>query len=299
MTLRICSLTAVAALLAGLAVVSVIPVAAQAAQARSGDGGGRTITVGASRGGHGGGGPGGAVGGGGVGPAQNPWLCVDTKLVLNDEGGFAVGGPTPGSWYSVTCINQVTGASTTATEWIPDQAVTTTPTVNPYVLALQAENSLRLPSPSIHFDPAGFSIVNLATWLWIGGGIWHTYAVTATVGTVSATAVATPESVTWVMGDGGVESCGGPGTPFDPTGPADQSTDCLHTYSTSSTGQPSPDGNPNDGAYPVVASVQWSVTWSAVGAQGGGALPPLSTSTSTSIRVEQVQSVNSEVQSDG
>jgi len=218
---------------------------------------------------------------------------------LNDEGGFAAGGPTPGSWYSVTCINQVTGASTTATEWIPDQAAATAPAANPYVLALQAENSLRLPSPTTHFNPAGFSVVNLATWLWIGAGMWHPYAVTATVGTVSATAVATPESVTWVMGDGGDETCGGPGTPFDPAGPADQSTNCLHTYSTSSMGQPSPDANPNDGAYPVVATVQWSVTWSAVGAPGGGALPPLTTSTSTSIRVEQVQSVNSEVQGDG
>jgi hypothetical protein len=298
-TIRTRWLSAVAALVVGLAAVSAVPVAAQAAQARSGDHGGRTITVGASRSGSGGGGPGGATGGGGAGQAQNPWLCVDTKLVLNDEGGFAAGGPTPGSWYSVTCINQVTGASTTATEWIPDQAAASTPAVNPYVLALQAENSLRLPSPTVHFNPADFSVVNLATWLWIGRGIWHPYAVTATVGTVSATAVAKPESVTWVMGDGGVETCGGPGTPFDPAGPPNQSTNCLHTYSTSSMGQSSPDGNPNDGAYPVVATVQWSVTWSAVGAQGGGALPPLSTSTSTSVRVEQVQSVNSEVQSDG
>ena len=132
--------------------------------------GGRTITVGASRSGSGGGGPGGATGGGGAGQVQNPWLCVDTKLVLNDEGGFAAGGPTPGSWYSVTCINQVTGASTTATEWIPDQAAATTPAANPYVLALQAENSLRLPSPTVHFNPADFSVVNLATWLWIGSG---------------------------------------------------------------------------------------------------------------------------------
>jgi hypothetical protein len=199
----------------------------------------------------------------------------------------------------VTCINQVTGASTTATEWIPDQAAVTTPAVNPYILALQAENSLRLPSPTAHFDPAGFSVVNLTTWLWIDGGIWHPYAVTATVGTVSATAVATPESVTWVMGDGGEETCGGPGTPFDPAGPANQSTNCLYTYATSSMGQPSRDGNPNDGAYPVIATVHWSVTWSALGAEGGGPLPPLSTSTSTSIRVEQVQSINSEVQGDG
>jgi hypothetical protein len=97
------------------------------------------------------------------------------------------------------------------------------------------------------------------------------------------------------MGDGGVITCSGPGTAFDPAEPStQQSTDCSYVYVTSSAGQPSVDGQPDQGAFPVVATVHWSVTWSAAGAAGGGELPPLPTSTSTAIRVEQVQSVSAE-----
>ena len=117
-------------------------------------------------------------------------------------------------------------------------------------MALEAENSLRLPSPTGYFNPSGVSVVNLSTWFWIDAGLWHPYSVTATVGSVSATAVATPIAVTWSTGDGGVTTCDGPGIPFEPEQPlSQQSTYCSHTYTTSSSGQPSPDGNPNDGAF--------------------------------------------------
>jgi hypothetical protein len=222
------------------------------------------------------------------------WLCLYTKLLLNDEGGIAPGGPTPGSWYSVTCVNQITDASTTETEWISDRAaVGGTPAVDPYAVARQAENSLRLPQPDTSFSPAAFSVVNLPTWLWIGAGIWHSYSITATVGPVSATAVATPRSVDWSMGDGGEVTCNGPGTPFDPAQPlSQQATGCSYTYTSSSIGQPSPNGDPDDSAFTVRTTINWSVSWSTRGAPGGGALPPLSTSASTPVRVEQVESIN-------
>jgi hypothetical protein len=136
-------------------------------------------------------------------------------------------------------------------------------------------------------------VVNLATWLWIDGGIWHPFSVTASVGSVSATAVATPISVIWAMGDDGATTCDGPGTPYNPEQPSDeQSTSCDYTYLTSSEGQPSTDGNPNDDAYDVVATIDWSVSWSVQGAAGGGELPPLTTSSARLVRVEQVESVN-------
>ena len=255
------------------------------------------MTVGASDGGTSGGAPGTPGGGTGAGGAGgSPWLCTYTILTLNDEGGFAPGGPTPGSWYSVTCTNQSTGASTTQTEWIPDQTSAATPAIDPYSIARQAERSLQLPAPLSEFNPPAISVVNLPTWLWIDGGIWHPFSVTASVGTVSATAVATPTSVTWTMGDGGMTTCDGPGTPYVAEQPSDQqSTTCHYTYLTSSGGQPSGDGNPNDDAYNVVATIDWSVTWSVQGAVGGGDLPPLTTSSSRPVRVEQVESVNSEL----
>ena len=203
------------------------------------------------------------------------------------------GGPTPGSWYSVTCTDQITGASVTQTEWIPDQSVTSIPAVNPYAVALEAENSLRLPSPTGYFNPPGVSVVNLPTWFWINAGLWHPYSVTATAGSVSATAVATPLAVTWVTGDGGVTTCDGPGIPFEPEQSlSQQSTYCSHRYTTSSLGQPSPDGNPNDAAFTVSITIDWSVSWSAQGDSNGGELPSLFTSSSRSVRVEQVESVD-------
>jgi hypothetical protein len=261
------------------------------------DGPGGTVTVGASNGGSSNGAPGESTGNeGGGGQGESPSLCTYTKLVLNNEGGFAPGGPTPGSWYSVTCTVQSTGVSTTETEWIPDQVATGTPAIDPYSVARQAENSLRLPPLTGHFDPSGPAVVNLPTWLWIDADIWHSYSVTASVGSVSATAVATPSSVTWSMGDGDVVTCDGPGTPFDSGQPSSQqSTRCFYTYAISSAGQPSSDGNPNDAAFDVETTIDWSVAWSVRGARGGGILPSLFTSTSTLLRVEQVQSINSDV----
>jgi hypothetical protein len=194
----------------------------------------------------------------------------------------------------VTCIDEATGAATTRTEWIPDQAGATAPVVDPHQVALQAENSLHLPVPLLHFNPSGPSVVNLPTWLWIDPSVWHRYSVTASVGTVSATAVATPESVTWEMGDGGVVVCVGPGHPFEVGLPAGgQRTACSFTYGTSSIGQLSPDANPDDAAYTVRATITWAVSWTAQGAPGQGILPSLTTSAESSLRVVQVESVNS------
>jgi hypothetical protein len=236
---------------------------------------------------------GGSAGGGGS------WACTYTSLVLNDEGGFAPGGPTPGGWYSVTCVDSRTGASTTNTEWIstqtaaPAQPVTVVPTVDPRTVALEAEASLRLPAPSMRFNPSGTSVVNLPTWLWVGADIWHTYSVTASIGAVSATAVATPRSVTWTLGDGGAVTCAGPGRPFDQLqAAAAQTTSCSYTYHTSSEGQPSPDDNPDDASFAVHAVVTWSVSWTAQGAPGQGSLPSLTTGATVPVRVEQVESID-------
>ena len=254
--------------------------------------GGRSSGTGAA----GGGGPkGGSAGGGGS------WACTYLSLVLNDQGGFAPGGPTPGGWYSVTCTDSRTGASTTNTKWISTPApaaappAAAAPAVDPRTVALEAEASLQLPSPSMRFDPSGTSVVNLTTWLWVGAAIWHTYSVTASVGTVTATAVATPRSVTWSLGDGGAVTCAGPGQPFDPLqAAATQATSCSYTYRTSSAGQPSPDGNPDHASFDVHAVVMWSVSWSAQGAPGQGSLPALTTGAVAPLRVEQVESIDAD-----
>ncbi len=262
------------------------------------DGPDGSVTVGATDGGSSAGTPGSSPGTGGVpgGGSVGAWTCTSLALTLNDGPGIAPGGPTPGGWYSITCTNGITGASTTATEWITDQSVPSEPTINPRAVALQAENSLRLPGPSLRFDPAGTSVVNLATWLWVDPTIWYPHSVTAAVGSVQATAVATPVSVVWTMGDGGAVTCLGPGVAFDVDEPStDQATGCSYRYSESSVGQLTPDGNPDHAAFTVRATVHWSVSWTASGAPGGGSLPSLTTTSAAALRVEQVESVNSDL----
>ncbi len=280
--------------LATVGIPCLVPTTASAAVGGS-DGPGGSVTVGASTGVSTEGAPGGASSSqASGGEGANPWVCTSTPLTLNDGPGFAPGGPTPGGWYSVTCTDQETGVSTTATEWIADQSGSATPAVDPHSLALRAENSLRLPAPSPQFNPPSGSVVNFPTWLWIDAATWHSYTVTATVGTVGATAVATPASVSWSMGDGGSVLCHGPGKPFDPNQPADQqSTPCAYVYAVSSAGQPSPDGRAEDDSFTVMVTIDWSVSWFARGASGGGSLPALTTSATTYLRVEQVESVNS------
>jgi hypothetical protein len=282
---------AVCSALLGVVAVSSLDCSAAFAAASGGDGAGGSVTVGAGSGTSSGGTPG-STGGGGQGGGSAPSICTYTLLTLNDQS-QPPGGPTPGAWYSVTCIDPSTGAQTTQTEWIPDQVSTGSPSVDPYSLALQAERSMVLPRPQIGANPSGTSVVNLATWLWIDPGLWHVYHVTASAGPVSATASAVPTAVTWSMGDGDSITCAGPGVPYEPAPPTDnRTTDCSYRYAVSSAGQPSPDGNPDEGAFLVRATVSWSVSWSAQGAAGGGSLPPLSTSSTALLRVEQVESLD-------
>jgi hypothetical protein len=220
--------------------------------------------------------------------------CSYIPLPAKQAAEFGPGGPTPGSWYWVKCPGRTLTIYNGALSWFPSAtpAKTSSPAVAPSALALQAASSLTLPSPIVNLNPSAFSVVNLSSWLWINGETWHSFRETASAGGVSATAIAVPETVTWSMGDGHTVVCDGPGTPYEPEmSDAPQTTDCSYTYVTSSAGQPSPDGDSNDGSYNVTATITWTVTWSATGTTGGGTLPALQTSSTVPVRVEQVESV--------
>jgi hypothetical protein len=145
-----------------------------------------------------------------------------------------------------------------------------------------ARNRLRLPAPAIAANPVGDQLVNLPTWLWLSS--WEPVSATATVPGVSVTAVATPTSVSWSMGDGAVVTCAGQGTPFRPGGdPKAPSPDCGYTYRSSSATQPGQ-------AFPVTATVHWTVTWA--GAGQSGTFPDLTTTGNAAFRVAESQALN-------
>lgn len=272
---------------------------AGAASAGASDGSG-SVSVGVAGGASGGGSDPGSTGarpGGGSGPVLGSGgrpvaVCSLFALPAAQSAALGVGGPTPGAWYAVRCSVPQIDETTSHFEWIPAAAVTAgvPPVVDLSRLARRAEASIVLPKPTIGFDPSPFSVVNIVTWLWIDPALWRERSATASILGVSATAVARPVSVTWQTGDGQTVTCAGPGAVYRIDVPADaQSTSCWHVYTESSAGQ-GPAGD-NDAAFRLRATVNWAVTWSASGVTAGGTLPALTTTSSTSLRVEQIESI--------
>ena len=201
----------------------------------------------------------------------------------------------PGTWYAEICPGFAAYLPTQVV-FVAASAGSPGPagTVSPSEVAERAARSISLPSPVIGLNPSQYSITGLATWLWVSPSQWHAYSATASVAGVSATAQAVPRSVTWNMGDGDTVVCDGPGTVYQPDVPAaEQQTSCSYTYRSTSAGQPSQDGDPDDGAFPVTATITWDVTWWSSVPGEGGELPALQTSSTVPVRVEQVQSVDS------
>jgi hypothetical protein len=189
--------------------------------------------------------------------------------------------PASGGWYIYRCTGPgLRDALYRPPVWIPNGPGAPP---SPAELAQQARSQLRLPTPKIKTNPAGDQLVNLPTWLWADRGSWNPVSATAAVPGVSVTAVATPTSVTWSMGDGGSVTCTGPGSPFRPGGdPRSASPDCGYTYHASSAGRPGD-------AFPATATVHWTVTWS--GAGQGGTFPNMTTSESVPFRVAESEGI--------
>ncbi|GAB3677561.1 hypothetical protein GCM10027597_18500 [Saccharopolyspora tripterygii] len=187
-----------------------------------------------------------------------------------------------GQWYVFQCSGEGWADGLFRPPvWIPGGQQ---PGPSPEQLAQQAYSQLRLPSPQIQASPADTQLVQLPTWLWLDRGQWQPQTATASVPGVSVTATASPSSVRWSMGDGSTVSCPGPGTPFPPdTDPRATSPDCGHTYRQSSQAHQSH-------AYPIEATVTWTVTWS--GPTGGGTLPDLTTTSIASFEVAESQALN-------
>ena len=173
---------------------------------------------------------------------------------------IGVGGAQPGEWVFPECSGP--GAvDPMPPVWVTNaQPGAVTVAVDPVVVGEQAVQQLGLGSPSIEMAPPSGSpqLVGVATWLWIDPGAWQDKTASASAGTVTATATAAPSKVVWDMGNGGSVTCDGPGTPYSASDP-NAATDCSYTW-------------PQAGSYTVTATVYWSVSWTAVGAAGGGNL---------------------------
>ncbi|MFL1375770.1 hypothetical protein [Nocardiopsis protaetiae] len=160
------------------------------------------------------------------------------------------------------------------------------PAFDPRALAEQARARLTLPVPDIGTAPAPGKprFVNLPSWLWIDAADWEPVSVSAAVSTGAVTVVASPHRVVWATGDGGEVVCPGPGTPFSVAahrrnGPSE----CSYTYTSV---PPTGPGSPVD----LVASWEWTVSWSASDGQSGE-LADLVTVSSVAVSVAELHSV--------
>lgn len=163
--------------------------------------------------------------------------------------------------------------------------------VSPTVLAQRAESLLLLPAPAARHNPSE-ALTGLATWWWVDPAQWRTLSQRTAAGPVWAQVTARPVSSTWDAGDGTAPlTCAGPGTSYSPNEPASaQSSDCTHTYTRSSAGQPQTGPEPNDRYFTVSVTVRWAVSW--VGAGGtAGSLPPIGRRYSFPLRVAERETV--------
>lgn len=237
--------------------------------------------------------------------AERPATSTTSSIVCRDVRATQIYAPPPpgsnpdGAWYFRQCSGPNYAHFSETVLWLSPPAANSPPPAAavppvPGSAGAAAASLLRLPSPILGMNPSATGYVNLPEWLWVDPVMWHPFTTAASAcsvsGCSSASATATPVEVAWTMGNGAVVDCNGPGTAYNPAVPvADQTPSCSYTYAETSLGQASPDGNPNDAAYRVTATVVWSVTWSADGTTG--TLPDLTTSASTWLRVAQIQSV--------
>ncbi len=162
------------------------------------------------------------------------------------------------------------------------------PPADPGDLAEEALERTPLPEPTIGMAPRPDipQLVNLPTFLWIPADQWKSFTASATAGPVTSTVTAAPKRVIWDMGQGDEVVCDGPGLPYNPalSDDANPST-CRYTYRQSSAGQPGQ-------SLTVTATIEWETTWTVTGAAGGGGLGTVSRSSSTTIKVAELQALN-------
>ena len=166
------------------------------------------------------------------------------------------------------------------------------PPPNPAVLAQQAYTELAPPKPVAKRSPpegnsdpqyGGLPYTWVGIWTYVWSGEWQPLSRTVGLRGVSATVTATPTALVFDPGDGSAPvTCEGPGRPWtEADGSAAPSAGaCGHMYRAVT---------PN-GPLTATTSIQWSVAWTSnVGA--GGTFPALTTQTSSSFLVEQIQVV--------
>ncbi|WJV51665.1 ATP/GTP-binding protein [Streptomyces flavofungini] len=187
-----------------------------------------------------------------------------------------------GAVYRVVCPETMR----VGTVWIPEGGgAPDVPAIDPEVVARRAVDQMKLAGPDIASPRAGGKyVVGVPMWLWVRQSptTFGPNTATATAGGVTVTATAKVKKIVWRMGDGGTETCAGPGTPYKESYGMRESPTCGHRYTKTS-------AKAAGGRFALTATSTWSIDWQVTG--GGGEAGEL-----TEIRQSQAQVAVGEVQ---
>jgi hypothetical protein len=215
-------------------------------------------------------------------------LYYQGKLIYQVANDLGVEIPPPGQvgrWFTVACKTFDSPEYTYTLRYIPLRTPSVTQAID---LAEEASRQLRLPKPEIQTSPPANadSVVGVPVYLWVPSETWEPQEATAEIPGVAVTVRAVPDRAVWDMGNGDRVECRGPGEPWDPSLPEEgQPSTCRYTYGATSVGQPNE-------RFPVTATIYWRTSWTVVGAPGGGDLGEIARSSSTAVRVAQIQTVS-------
>ncbi|MBI0293238.1 hypothetical protein JBE04_01685 [Streptomyces sp. PRKS01-29] len=153
------------------------------------------------------------------------------------------------------------------------------------VVVRQAIEKLRLPKPVIRTSPDedDVQVVGVPTWMWVQRSTWAPVTQTAEVPGLRVTATASPRRAVWSMGEGGLVTCTGPGTPYSQNfRPEEPSPDCGYIYRMASLTEVGRE-------FKISVQVTWDVEWH--GGGQSGRVPGLVITAERPLAVDEVQAV--------
>ncbi len=187
----------------------------------------------------------------------SPRQCYISRIVPPPDFSYpAWEGRTTGSLYYC----RVTGLDVGSPVVIWIDSSTSPP--DPEELARRAVNQMQLKPITIGIvpndDPDSVGLVGMPIWLWVASPSDQTMGPisrSASEGGYTVTATAEVERVRWSMGDGGVKTCTGPGTPYKLRYGITESPTCGYRFE-------------KQGEFTVAARSDWLVRWSGIGETG-------------------------------
>ncbi len=209
--------------------------------------------------------------------------------------------PSAGVLYSVLCrdgIHVVAHGVTYAraeTVWVRNGAPVVVPPPDPAQVAQEAAGTMTAPNPVVNLGPNPATVaVKVPIWLWIDDPAPMT--LTVAVRGLSVTVTAKLTSTTWSMGE-----------PFDPADPASKvASFTCQGAGTPAPARPDPKAKPpcgytyiwkslrertnGAGTWPVTATTNWAVTWTASDGTNGALPRPLTPATTRQIAVGEWRS---------